>query len=110
MAGSARASLHARAPITSIESTTLGAARLVMVTSGTESRSGGIPPTTTEQCHHLSGILLPREAGANLVRMNKQDLVEQLARQLAVSARAALASRDAAAAEARDGATPDEKH
>jgi transcription elongation GreA/GreB family factor len=41
--------------------------------------------------------------------MNKQDLVEQLARQLAASARAALASRDAAAAEARDGATPDEK-
>ena len=41
--------------------------------------------------------------------MNKQELVDQLARQLAASARAALASRDAAAAEARDGATPDEK-
>jgi transcription elongation GreA/GreB family factor len=55
------------------------------------------------------GICHPREAGAKLVGMNKQDLVEQLARQLAASARAALASRDAAAAEARDGATPDEK-
>lgn len=41
--------------------------------------------------------------------MDKQALVDQLVRQLAVSARAALASRDAAAAEARDGATPDEK-
>jgi transcription elongation GreA/GreB family factor len=46
---------------------------------------------------------------AKLAGMNKQDLVEQLARQLAASARAALASRDAAAVEARDGATPDEK-
>jgi len=41
--------------------------------------------------------------------MNKQDLVAQLARQLAESARAALSARDAAAFEARDGATPDEK-
>ena len=41
--------------------------------------------------------------------MNKQELVDQLSRQLEASARAALASRDAAAAEARDGATPDEK-
>src|SRR6185369_15274937 len=53
--------------------------------------------------------LLPSAAEANLSGMNKQDLVEQLGRQLAASARAALASRDAAAAEARDGATPDEK-
>ena len=41
--------------------------------------------------------------------MNKLELVDQLARQLESSARAALAARDAAAAEARDGATPDEK-
>jgi transcription elongation GreA/GreB family factor len=41
--------------------------------------------------------------------MNKTDLVTQLVRQLETSARAALASRDAAAEEARDGATPDEK-
>ena len=41
--------------------------------------------------------------------MNKSDLVDQLARQLASSARTALSARDAAAAEARDGATPDEK-
>jgi transcription elongation GreA/GreB family factor len=41
--------------------------------------------------------------------MNKQDLVDQLARQLSASARTALASRDVVAAEARDGATPDEK-
>jgi transcription elongation GreA/GreB family factor len=41
--------------------------------------------------------------------MDKTDLVAQLVRQLATSARAALASRDAAAEEARDGATPDEK-
>jgi transcription elongation GreA/GreB family factor len=41
--------------------------------------------------------------------MDKQDLVAQLAHQLATSARAALAARDATAAEARDGATPDEK-
>ena len=41
--------------------------------------------------------------------MNKSDLVDQLARQLESSARAALSARDAAAAEARDGATPDEK-
>jgi len=41
--------------------------------------------------------------------MNKQVLVEQLVRQLEASARAALSARDAAAAEARDGATPDEK-
>jgi transcription elongation GreA/GreB family factor len=41
--------------------------------------------------------------------MDKSDLVAQLARQLEGSARAALSARDAAAAEARDGATPDEK-
>ena len=41
--------------------------------------------------------------------MNKLELVDQLARQLEGSARAALSARDAVAAEARDGATPDEK-
>ncbi len=41
--------------------------------------------------------------------MDKRDLVQQLVRQLEASARAALSARDAAAAEARDGATPDEK-
>ncbi len=41
--------------------------------------------------------------------IDKRDLVQQLVRQLEASARAALAARDAAAAEARDGATPDEK-
>jgi transcription elongation GreA/GreB family factor len=41
--------------------------------------------------------------------MDKKELIEQLVRQLEASARAALASRNAAAAEARDGATPDEK-
>ncbi|HET9619973.1 MAG TPA: GreA/GreB family elongation factor [Kofleriaceae bacterium] len=41
--------------------------------------------------------------------MDKKALVDQLVRQLELSARAALSSRDAAAAEARDGATPDEK-
>lgn len=41
--------------------------------------------------------------------MDKTELVAQLTRQLASSARAALSARDAAAAEARDGATPDEK-
>jgi transcription elongation GreA/GreB family factor len=41
--------------------------------------------------------------------MDKKELVDQLVRQLEASARAALASRNAAAAEARDGATPDEK-
>jgi transcription elongation GreA/GreB family factor len=41
--------------------------------------------------------------------MNKQDLIAQLAAQLAASARAALSARDAAAVEAREGATPDEK-
>ena len=41
--------------------------------------------------------------------MDKTDLVAQLVRQLEASARAALASRDAAVAEAREGATPDEK-
>jgi transcription elongation GreA/GreB family factor len=41
--------------------------------------------------------------------MNKSDLVTQLAHKLESSARAALSARDAAAAEARDGATPDEK-
>jgi len=41
--------------------------------------------------------------------MDKKELIGQLVRQLESSARAALSSRDAAAAEARDGATPDEK-
>ncbi len=41
--------------------------------------------------------------------MDKHDLVSQLVRQLEASARAALTARDAAASEARDGATPDEK-
>jgi transcription elongation GreA/GreB family factor len=41
--------------------------------------------------------------------MDKTDLVAQLVRQLETSARAALSSRDATAAEAREGATPDEK-
>ncbi len=41
--------------------------------------------------------------------MDKQDLIAQLLRQLQASARSALAARDATAAEARDGATPDEK-
>jgi transcription elongation GreA/GreB family factor len=41
--------------------------------------------------------------------MDKNQLVDQLVRQLEASARAALSARNAAAAEARDGATPDEK-
>ncbi len=41
--------------------------------------------------------------------MDKMQLVAQLVSQLEASARAALAARDAAAAEAREGATPDEK-
>ncbi|HEY5920632.1 MAG TPA: GreA/GreB family elongation factor [Kofleriaceae bacterium] len=41
--------------------------------------------------------------------MDKQELIAQLARQLASSARSALSARDAAAQEAREGATPDEK-
>lgn len=41
--------------------------------------------------------------------MNKQDLVAQLVAQLQAGARAALAGRDAAVMEAREGATPDEK-
>jgi len=41
--------------------------------------------------------------------MDKQDLVAQLVSQLQASARSALAARDATAAEAREGATPDEK-
>lgn len=41
--------------------------------------------------------------------MDKSDLVSQLVRQLEASARAALASRDAVAHEAQEGATPDEK-
>jgi transcription elongation GreA/GreB family factor len=41
--------------------------------------------------------------------MNKQDLVAQLASQLSATARTALGARDAAAIEAREGATPDEK-
>src|SRR5688572_25970505 len=41
--------------------------------------------------------------------MDKKVLIDQLGRQLEASARAALSARDAAAKEARDGATPDEK-
>jgi transcription elongation GreA/GreB family factor len=41
--------------------------------------------------------------------VDKLDLVAQLARELANSARVALSARDAAAMEAREGATPDEK-
>jgi transcription elongation GreA/GreB family factor len=41
--------------------------------------------------------------------MDKRVLVTQLVSQIEASARAALSSRDAVAAEARDGATPDEK-
>ncbi|MGE0872947.1 MAG: GreA/GreB family elongation factor [Kofleriaceae bacterium] len=41
--------------------------------------------------------------------MDKARLVSQLARQLEGSARAALSARDSVTAEARDGATPDEK-
>jgi transcription elongation GreA/GreB family factor len=41
--------------------------------------------------------------------MDKQELIAQLARQLEASARSALAARDAAAQEAKEGATPDEK-
>ena len=41
--------------------------------------------------------------------MDKQDLVAQLRAQLEASARAASAAHDAAALEAREGATPDEK-
>ncbi|MGE5182682.1 MAG: GreA/GreB family elongation factor [Acidobacteriota bacterium] len=41
--------------------------------------------------------------------MDKQELIAQLVAKLQASARSALAARDATAAEARDGATPDEK-
>jgi transcription elongation GreA/GreB family factor len=41
--------------------------------------------------------------------VDKQDLVAQLVTQLESSARSALSARDAAALEAREGATPDEK-
>ncbi|CAN5749092.1 hypothetical protein BH11MYX2_BH11MYX2_13110 [soil metagenome] len=41
--------------------------------------------------------------------MDKSVLVAQLVSQLEISARAALAARDAAAHEAKEGATPDEK-
>ena len=41
--------------------------------------------------------------------MNKQELIAQLVRQLEASARSALSARDAAAQEAKEGATPDEK-
>jgi transcription elongation GreA/GreB family factor len=41
--------------------------------------------------------------------MDKQALIAQLARHLEASARSALSARDAAAVEAREGATPDEK-
>jgi len=46
---------------------------------------------------------------AIMAAMDKQSLVDQLREQLSTTARAALTSRDAAAMEARDGATPDEK-
>jgi transcription elongation GreA/GreB family factor len=41
--------------------------------------------------------------------MNKQDLIAQLRDQLEATARAARATHEAAALEAREGATPDEK-
>ena len=41
--------------------------------------------------------------------MDKQDLIAQLRAQLEATARAARATHEAAAVEARDGATPDEK-
>lgn len=41
--------------------------------------------------------------------MDKQQLIAQLVRRLESSARSALSARDAAAQEAREGATPDEK-
>jgi len=41
--------------------------------------------------------------------MDKQDLIAQLRAQLEATARAARATHDAAAVEAREGATPDEK-
>ena len=41
--------------------------------------------------------------------MDKSDLIAQLVRQLEATARTALAAKDAAALEAREGATPDEK-
>jgi transcription elongation GreA/GreB family factor len=41
--------------------------------------------------------------------MDKHDLIAQLRTQLETTARAARAAHDAAAVEARDGATPDEK-
>jgi transcription elongation GreA/GreB family factor len=41
--------------------------------------------------------------------MDKQDLIAQLRGQLEATARSARATHDAAALEARDGATPDEK-
>lgn len=50
-----------------------------------------------------------RTRAGEACEVNKQDLVAQLVRQLEVSARSALSARDAAAAEAREGATPDEK-
>jgi transcription elongation GreA/GreB family factor len=53
--------------------------------------------------------LLGPPAEAILPVMDKRTLVDQLVSQLQSSARAALSARDAAAAEARDGATPDEK-
>src|SRR5690606_29829778 len=51
----------------------------------------------------------PGRAPGEAFGMNKQDLIAQLSDQLAASARAALGARDAAAIEAREGATPDEK-
>jgi transcription elongation GreA/GreB family factor len=53
--------------------------------------------------------LADRTSGSIIFGMDKQDLVAQLSHQLETSARTALAARDAAAQEARDGATPDEK-
>jgi transcription elongation GreA/GreB family factor len=53
--------------------------------------------------------LLTTAGGPIISAMDKKLLVDQLVRQLETSARAALAARDAAVAEAREGATPDEK-
>jgi transcription elongation GreA/GreB family factor len=57
---------------------------------------------------HRTKVAQPRRR-RDAPAMDKTELVSQLARQLAGTARTALAARDAAAAEARDGATPDEK-
>ncbi|CAN5663454.1 hypothetical protein BH11MYX1_BH11MYX1_42130 [soil metagenome] len=53
--------------------------------------------------------LLTGPEPATMRAMDKQSLVDQLREQLSTTARAALASRDAAALEAREGATQEEK-